>query len=340
MFAFALGLSSFLLCLGTTPLVRNLFVRYGKMDHPDSDRKFHAEAVPRSGGIGIMLAYFASFGLMYLLLPSGVSLYVNHHALLRAVLPATALMFLVGLADDLFDLKPKHKLAGQVVAVGVAVSLGARLTLVHGPAWLGVVLSVMWLLACTNAVNLIDGMDGLATGVGLTATLTTMLVALLSGNMGLAMATAPLAGALFAFLRYNFSPASVFLGDSGSLSIGFLLGCLGLVWDSHAGMLGMVGPLMTMALPLVDVSLSILRRFLRRRPIFQGDRGHIHHRVLALGFTRWCCTAAALCRRRWRWCKPLGSARWACLSCCCLGCWWLWVSGGWDMWSFVRRAPS
>ena len=281
----ALGITAFVLCFVSTPLVRNFFHRLGKLDKPDSHRKFHIAAVPRSGGIGIVLSYFAAFALMYVFLPAGSVVYINHKSLLRGVLPATALMFLVGLADDLLDLRPRMKLAGQFVAVLVAVSMGVRLSLLHGPGWLGFTLSVVWLLTCTNAVNLIDGMDGLAAGVGLTATITTLLVALLSGNLGLAMATAPLAGALFAFLRYNFSPASVFLGDSGSLTIGFLLGCLGLVWDTHSGMLGMVGPLMTMALPLVDVSLAIGRRFLRRQPIFKGDRGHIHHRVLALGFT-------------------------------------------------------
>ncbi len=285
MIVVSLGLTAFVLCLVGTPLIRNYFIRMGKVDHPDDDRKFHKQAVPRSGGIGIVLSYFAAIGIVYLLKSHGGPFFVNHRTLFIAVLPATAIMFLVGLADDLYDLSPKIKLAGQFVAAVVAVSLGVRLNLVHGPSWIGIVLSVVWLLACTNAVNLIDGMDGLATGVGLTATLTTLLVAVLSGNVGLALATAPLAGALFAFLRYNFSPASVFLGDSGSLTIGFLLGCLGLVWDSRAGMLGMVGPLMTMALPLADVSLSIGRRFLRRRPIFKGDRGHIHHRVLALGFT-------------------------------------------------------
>ena len=285
MIVLALGLTAFVLCFVATPLVRNLFLQLGKVDEPDSHRKFHVAAVPRSGGIGIFLAYFAALGLVYLFLPTGAVVYVNHTSLLRAVLPAVAVMFAVGLADDLYDLRPRVKLVGQLVAALVAVSLGARLTLIHGPHWLGFLLSVVWLLACTNAVNLIDGMDGLATGVGLLATVTTLFVALLSGNVGLAMATAPLVGALLAFLRYNFSPATVFLGDSGSLTIGFLLGCVGLVWEGHAGMLGMVSPLMVMALPLVDVGLSIGRRFLRRRPIFEGDRGHIHHRVLALGFS-------------------------------------------------------
>ena len=276
---------AFVFCVVLTPACRDIFLKRGMVDHPDEHRKLHATAVPRCGGIGIVISYFAALGTVYLLMPRGYSVYVQHRALFTAILPATLFIFGIGLADDLLDLKPRHKFLGQTVAAVIAVSLGARLTLHHGPPWLGAIVSVFWLLACTNAVNLIDGMDGLATGVGLTATVTTFTVALLTGNTGLAVATAPLAGALLAFLRYNFAPASVFLGDSGSLTIGFLLGCLGLVWSGHLGGWGMLGPLFALALPLMDVMLSIGRRILRRVPIFHGDHGHIHHRVQDLGLS-------------------------------------------------------
>ena len=283
MIAAVLAFLAFVFCVVATPVCRDFFVKRGWVDQPDEKRKLHPTPVPRSGGIGIFAAYFASLAVVYL--SSGAAVYVQHQALLRAVLPATALVFLLGLADDLLDLKPRHKLLVQAIAAVMAVSLGARLSMHHGPSWLSALLSIAWLLACTNAVNLIDGMDGLATGVGLTATVTTLLLALLSGNTGLALTTAPLAGALLAFLRYNFAPASVFLGDSGSLTIGFLLGCLGLVWSGRSGAWGMLGPLLTLALPLLDVNLSIGRRFLRSVPIFSGDRGHIHHRVQDLGLS-------------------------------------------------------
>jgi UDP-GlcNAc:undecaprenyl-phosphate GlcNAc-1-phosphate transferase len=198
------------------------------------------------------------------------------------------LVFITGLVDDLVGLKPWQKLSGQVVAAVLAVSLGARITLFQGvevSQWITIPLSVLWLIGCTNAFNLIDGLDGLASGVGLFATITTLLAAILQGNLGLAMAVVPLTGCLLAFLRYNFSPASIFLGDSGSLTIGFLLGCFGLIWSQKsATLLGMVAPLMALSLPLIDVCLSIGRRYLRSEPIFKGDRGHIHHMVLAMGF--------------------------------------------------------
>jgi len=146
--------------------------------------------------------------------------------------------------------------------------------------------TIVWLVGCSNAFNLIDGLDGLATGIGLFATATAFLSALLSGNAALAFVTAPLLGALLAFLPYNFSPASIFMGDSGSLTVGFLLGCFGVIWSQKsATLLGMTAPLIAMAIPLLDTALAISRRFLRGQAIFAADRGHIHHRLLSRGFT-------------------------------------------------------
>jgi UDP-GlcNAc:undecaprenyl-phosphate GlcNAc-1-phosphate transferase len=141
-------------------------------------------------------------------------------------------------------------------------------------------------VGCANAFNLIDGLDGLATGIGLFATATAFLSAIVSGNTALAFVTAPLFGALLGFLPYNFSPASIFMGDSGSMTVGFLLGCFAVIWSQKAAtMLGMTAPLIAMAIPLLDTVLAISRRFLRGQPIFAADRGHIHHRLLARGFT-------------------------------------------------------
>jgi UDP-GlcNAc:undecaprenyl-phosphate/decaprenyl-phosphate GlcNAc-1-phosphate transferase len=162
------------------------------------------------------------------------------------------------------------------------VSIGGAPT----DAWWNVPLTILWLLACMNAFNLVDGLDGLAVGVGLFATLTVFTAAMMQHNMVLAVATFPLAGALLAFLCYNFNPATIFLGDSGSLLIGFLLGCYAAIWSNKsATLLGMTAPLMALSIPLLDVALAIVRRFLRRQPIFAADRGHIHHRLLDRGFT-------------------------------------------------------
>lgn len=282
---FALCISGFVLCWFATPVCRDIFTRVGLVDHPEEVRKHHKRAVPRLGGIPIVLSYVGALGLFYLLVPAGTVIYVQHRVLLLALLPATAIVFLTGLTDDIWTLRPIHKLIGQICGALLAVSLGIRLPLHHAPTWLGFTISVVWLVACSNAVNLIDGMDGLATGVGLTATITSLLVGVITGNYGLAIATVPLAGCLLAFLRYNFSPASIFLGDCGSLTIGFVLGCFGLIWSQTTGIIGAMAPLVAFALPLADVGLALSRRFLRKVPIFGADRGHIHHMVLALGFS-------------------------------------------------------
>jgi UDP-GlcNAc:undecaprenyl-phosphate/decaprenyl-phosphate GlcNAc-1-phosphate transferase len=284
----ALGITAFLLCLVLTPICRDIFCKLNVVDRPDGERKLHGKPIPRVGGIPIALSYALALGLMVVFAPHGARISVQHASLLLSLLPAAGLVFITGLIDDLTGLRPWQKLAGQTMAAVMAVTLGVRANLINGHAishWFTILLSIVWLIGCTNAFNLIDGLDGLAAGVGLFATLTTILAALLHGDTGLAMATIPLAGCLLAFLRYNFSPASIFLGDCGSLTIGFLLGCFGVIWSQKsATLLGMVAPMMALALPLLDVGLSIGRRFLRSAPIFKGDRRHIHHMVMARGF--------------------------------------------------------
>ncbi|MBI1791637.1 MAG: undecaprenyl/decaprenyl-phosphate alpha-N-acetylglucosaminyl 1-phosphate transferase [Acidobacteria bacterium] len=199
------------------------------------------------------------------------------------------LVFATGLIDDLRGLKPWQKLVGQTAGAALAFAGGVRIHAIGGfrvdPAW-SFALTLLWLIACTNAFNLIDGVDGLAAGIGLFASVTALIASLLHGNVALALATAPLGGCLLAFLRYNSAPASIFLGDSGSLLIGFLLGCYGVIWSQKsATILGMTAPLMAFALPLVEMCLSIGRRFLSGQPIFLADHGHIHHQLLARGIS-------------------------------------------------------
>jgi UDP-GlcNAc:undecaprenyl-phosphate/decaprenyl-phosphate GlcNAc-1-phosphate transferase len=265
-----------LLCMLLTPVVRALSTKLGVVDAPDGGRKLHQISVPRTGGVAIpFVAGWVDPG-------------IDRDVLARNLIPA-GLVFLVGLVDDICSLRSYQKLAGQVVAAILAYALGLQITGVAGLTFdpvLSFVLTVCWLVGCANAFNLIDGVDGLAAGVGVVATSTMFVAAILQNNPSLAIATLPLAGALIGFLRYNFNPASIFLGDSGSLLIGFLLGSYGIVWSQKsATLLGLTAPCMALALPLFDVGLSVTRRFLRRQPIFTPDRGHIHHRLLEAGFS-------------------------------------------------------
>jgi UDP-GlcNAc:undecaprenyl-phosphate/decaprenyl-phosphate GlcNAc-1-phosphate transferase len=284
-----LTIASLLLSLALTPVLRNLSIRCGLVDRPDQRRKLHRGPTPRTGGVPILLSYSGAYAL-FLILPLRASgLVETHMAAIWALLPPIGVIFLTGLLDDWLTLRPWHKLTGQVCAALWAYSAGVRIAAIAGhqisPA-VSVAVTVTWLILCSNAFNLIDGVDGLAAGVGLTATVTTLVAGVLSGDVMLALATAPLAGSLIGFLRFNFNPASIFLGDSGSLLIGFLLGCYGVIWSQKsATMLGVAAPVLALSLPLLEVALSIVRRFLRSEPIFTGDRGHIHHRLLELGFT-------------------------------------------------------
>ena len=239
--------------------------------------------------MAIAAAYVAAFLILLFAGFEGGRTVFEHLPSTWRLLPAALLVFAIGLIDDVRGLSPGQKLLGECVAAVCAILGGVRIVSIAGyvpEAWLTVPITVLWLIGCTNAFNLIDGVDGLATGVGLFATTTSLIAALLQHNFELAVATVPLAGALLGFLRYNFNPASIFLGDSGSLTVGFLLGCFSVLWSQKsATMLGMTAPLMALTVPLLDTGLSIVRRFLSRKPIFGADRGHIHHRLLARGFT-------------------------------------------------------
>ena len=280
-----LALTSFGLSLILTPIMRDVFRSYGVVDEPDQGRKIHKYPIPRVGGIAVALSYAASFFIVDL----RTGILDEHLVLVWKVLPAACAIFAVGVVDDLWGLRAWQKLVGQLIAAGIACWSGVLAVDVvglHGHAWWTIPVTILWLMACCNAFNLVDGMDGLAAGVGMFATVTIFVAALMEKNMALAMATVPLAGCLLGFLCYNFNPATIFLGDSGSLLIGFLLGCYGIIWtQKSATLLGMTAPLMALSLPLLDVGLAITRRFLRKQPIFTADRGHIHHRLLDRGMS-------------------------------------------------------
>jgi len=281
-----LGFRAFIISLVLSPICRDVFRSYGVVDEPDAVRKIHSHPIPRVGGLAIAVSYLLAYVLVH---PAEGSPLAQQVSLVWRLLPGAALAFAIGLVDDLFNLQAWIKLLGQLGAASLAVFGGVRILSIGGAstnAWWNIPLTILWLIACMNAFNLVDGLDGLAAGIGLFATLTVFAAAMMQHNMVLAVATFPLAGALLAFLCYNFNPATIFLGDSGSLLIGFLLGCYAAIWSNKsATLLGMTAPLMALSVPLLDAALAVVRRFLRRQPIFTADRGHIHHRLLDRGFT-------------------------------------------------------
>jgi UDP-GlcNAc:undecaprenyl-phosphate GlcNAc-1-phosphate transferase len=203
------------------------------------------------------------------------------------------LVFLLGVYDDLYTVGPYVKFAVQALAATMLFMGGLRILNVpvlfgdHQLPWfLGLPLTILWVLAITNAFNLIDGLDGLAAGSALFSTLVAFVVALLNGNSLVTVMTIALAGAILGFLRYNFNPATIFLGDSGSLFIGFLLSALALAGAQKAPTIVAVAiPVVSFGLPILETTLSILRRLIGGRPVFTADREHIHHKLLQHGLT-------------------------------------------------------
>jgi UDP-GlcNAc:undecaprenyl-phosphate GlcNAc-1-phosphate transferase len=264
---------------------------------PLSDRHLHSEPLPRLGGVAIFFAFLFSFTFAVVLKwywPSlSASLGFSSKSIVTILLPAL-LVFLLGVYDDLRPVGPYMKFGVQAVAacllfkggleiINLPVFFGPR----HFPWFVSLPLTILWVVAITNSFNLIDGLDGLAAGSALFSTMVVFVVALVSHSPLLSLITVALAGALFGFLRYNFNPATIFLGDSGSLFIGFMLSALALDGAQKAPTIIAVAiPLVSFGLPILETALSVMRRFISGKPVFRADREHIHHKLLQLGFSQ------------------------------------------------------
>jgi UDP-GlcNAc:undecaprenyl-phosphate GlcNAc-1-phosphate transferase len=273
--------------------VRKMANAYGLAYGPVSGRHIHTRPIPRMGGVAIFLTFISIFSGYLLLAHYGLVQRPVNTDIIKILMPGAAL-FVVGLLDDLRELGAKTKLLIQIGGGATLHLSGLHLVSVHwdatGPlvnSAICFLITVFWVVLICNAVNLIDGLDGLASGSALFSMVTIFTVALVVGRPGVAMATTILAGAMLGFLIFNFNPASIFLGDSGSLFVGFLLSGLVLA-EAHTGqrlMDSILMPLISFALPLAEVVLSVLRRFLSGHALFGADREHIHHKLLDLGLT-------------------------------------------------------
>lgn len=296
--------AAFVGCILATPAVTRLARWAGAIDRPDQFRRIHKGAIPRLGGLGVatglaVAGVAAWFGV--------AGAWGGDRALEQAAAVAgCALVLALGVRDDTRGVNPRTKLLGQTAAVLVLVAGGIRITrfsllgvpfnmsyplefLLGGQAVVfdppSTLVTLLWFLACMNIWNLIDGMDGLASGVGLLVSGTLMLVALREGNsLDSARMAAALAGSLAAFLLYNWHPACIFLGDSGSLLIGMLIGLIG-VQSSMKGTttVSILFPILAMGLPISDTAMAIFRRWVRDLPLSSADRRHIHHLLIGLG---------------------------------------------------------
>lgn len=288
------GAVSTLSALLTTPLVIRGATKWGWYDIPGDERRVHTRPVPRLGGIAVFLATgvaLAVSALAWRILAAEAP--PEQSKLAIGILVGGAMLFGAGAYDDIRGLRPTQKILVQVAAAVLVYTLGFQVQALRiGPTtevplgWWSLPLTIVWVVGITNAFNLIDGLDGLATGIALVALLTTVAVAMTLGNVGVAVVSIALSGALFGFLHYNFSPARIFLGDSGSLFVGFMLAVLSVHGSMKTATATLVVvPLFSLAIPLLDTGVAIVRRWLRGVPLAGADARHIHHRLLALGFS-------------------------------------------------------
>jgi UDP-GlcNAc:undecaprenyl-phosphate GlcNAc-1-phosphate transferase len=288
--AFGIGLVCSLLL---TPAMRSLAWRRGWLDPPDGLRKLHTVPVPTLGGVIVYLAFLLALAALLAVLPEAATSAPGGSAAYLHLALACAAVMLIGVADDMRGVSPAAKVLVQAGAGGYLYLQGFRIAVVSNPfgmpisvGALALPLTILWFVGMSNAFNLIDGLDGLAAGIASLATASLLVAALFNDRLATAAVAAALVGALLGFLRYNFAPASIFLGDSGSLFVGFALAGLAIHgFMKRSAAIAVAAPLLVLALPILDVAVAVARRLIRGRGVFAADRDHIHHRLLRLGLT-------------------------------------------------------
>ena len=281
---------SFVFVCAVTPVLIKLGIRFGFVDQVNQ-RKIHRGVIPRIGGIGISLGTLLPIFLLCFFFTTGVGIRTESNMILY--FGGGLAISLLGLFDDIKGINAKIKMLFQIVIAVMATMHGALIQSLPMP-WgrlelgiFGYVLTVFWIIGIINAFNLIDGMDGLSSGITLFSSLTLAMLAIANGYLPTALVALALAGAVTGFLIYNFNPARIFMGDSGSMFIGYILAILSLRNQSKAhAVVSIMVPIIAMGLPILDTTLAVMRRIMRHQSIFAADKQHIHHFILSLGFNQ------------------------------------------------------
>jgi UDP-GlcNAc:undecaprenyl-phosphate/decaprenyl-phosphate GlcNAc-1-phosphate transferase len=275
--------------LVTTPIVRDVAIRRGWLDQPGG-RKIHDVPIPRLGGVAIVIAFAVGVAAATVASPGLTTRFGDASDRLVPILVGVAVLAAVGVVDDVNGMRARVKLLAQIGAAVVAWILGLRLEEIHALGtvldlgWASLPVTVLWTVAVINAVNLIDGLDGLASGVVLTALGAFAVIASVDGPGPTLIVTAAIAGAAVGFLAYNLYPASIIMGDTGSMVLGFVVAAIGasLMQDGAAPVAPWV-PVIALAVPVVDTGWAVIRRLGRGGSVFEADAGHIHHQLLRRG---------------------------------------------------------
>jgi UDP-GlcNAc:undecaprenyl-phosphate GlcNAc-1-phosphate transferase len=286
--------AAFFLAVAITPLVRRQALRWGVVDRPDNFRKVHTREIPRLGGVATWLAFLVPVVVCYLAPLRGMAPGICVGRLQIAALLLGGLVALgLGVADDVLHLRARWKLVFQCMAAVAAFSGGFQVTRLSNPFGSPVELglfafpaTLVWFLLCMNAINLLDGLDGLAAGASLFACITLFMVSSMYRQPAPMFLMACLSGSILGFLMYNFHPASIFLGDSGTMFLGYSIAAISLMQTRKTeAALTLLVPLVALGVPLFDTGLAVLRRWSRRLPISAADRQHIHHVLISLGLS-------------------------------------------------------
>lgn len=277
---------SLLISFIATPIVRRLSIKVGAVDIPKDERRVHKEPMPLMGGVAIYLAVAI---VMLVFLPLNETTF--------SILLGGTIIVISGILDDLKELSPKAKFTFQIVA-GLVLILGdVKVDFITNPfsrdsslihlSWLSVPITLFWVVGITNTLNIIDGLDGLSAGVAMISSFSLMVVAGKFGIVNIIILAAAMAGACLGFLPYNFNPAKIFMGDTGSLFLGFMLAAISIegVMKSVAT-IAVVAPILILGVPIFDTTFAICRRLLNGQSIVAADKGHLHHRLLNRGYSQ------------------------------------------------------
>ncbi|CAH0132856.1 putative undecaprenyl-phosphate N-acetylglucosaminyl 1-phosphate transferase [Peribacillus simplex] len=283
-------LVSFLLSIFLTPFVGKLAFKLGATDKPN-ERKVHSKVMPRMGGLAIFLSFFITF--LLFMNDFWEQLPLDFWEQLPLLVGALVII-LIGMADDIFELRAAPKFLGQVLAALIIVLWGGlEVKFINLPFFidtlefgvLSIPITILWIVSIINAINLIDGLDGLAGGVSTIALVTIATMALIKGDLFVAMVALIVIGSTLGFLKYNFHPAKIFMGDTGALFLGYIIAVLSLQGFKNVTMISLIVPIIILGVPISDTFFAIIRRVVNKQPISAADKSHLHHCLINLGFT-------------------------------------------------------
>ncbi|KAA9022068.1 glycosyltransferase family 4 protein [Niallia endozanthoxylica] len=272
----------FIISILITPVVIKLAFKIGATDKPNQ-RKVHQKIMPRLGGLAIYISFVF-----------GVWFYQPQSPYIMSIMVGATIIIITGILDDMYEISAKLKLLGQLAAAGVVVAWGGvQVEFINLPfsdgilefGFLSVPITILWIVGITNAINLIDGLDGLAAGVSSIALITISGMAILFGNPFVVVIASIILASTLGFLVFNFHPAKIFMGDTGALFLGFMISVLSLLGFKTSAFISFIIPIIILGVPISDTFFAILRRIVNKKPLMAPDKSHLHHCLLGLGFT-------------------------------------------------------